>query len=167
MPEAMSEERLREIEARAEAASQEREWGHSRPDMLSYRSDGRQVSYVYPWGDDGDYPDDRIAVLGPTPVEDARFIAHARQDVPTLVAEVRRLQAENERLRTGADPCAMDGEALGARVEALESAVRELIDTLSTGQATWIPPRYAYLSRDERECVLAALELEATDARDE
>lgn len=30
---------------------------------------------------------------------DFLFIAHARQDVPDLVAEVRRLQAENEELR--------------------------------------------------------------------
>lgn len=29
---------------------------------------------------------------------DGRFIAHAREDVPALIAEVRRLRAENERL---------------------------------------------------------------------
>jgi hypothetical protein len=31
--------------------------------------------------------------------EDKDFIAHARQDIPDLLAEVERLQAENERLK--------------------------------------------------------------------
>src|SRR5690606_10643347 len=31
--------------------------------------------------------------------EDAAFIAHAREDIPALVAEVERLQAELERMR--------------------------------------------------------------------
>jgi hypothetical protein len=32
--------------------------------------------------------------------DDFNFIAHAREDIPALVAEVERLQAENERMRT-------------------------------------------------------------------
>ena len=32
---------------------------------------------------------------------DAEFIAHARQDVPALLAEVERLRAENSQLREG------------------------------------------------------------------
>jgi hypothetical protein len=32
---------------------------------------------------------------------DADFIAHAREDVPALVAEVRRLKAEEQRLKEG------------------------------------------------------------------
>jgi len=34
-------------------------------------------------------------------VADARFIAHAREDVPALIAELRRLREENARLRLG------------------------------------------------------------------
>lgn len=35
--------------------------------------------------------------------EDAAFIAHSRQDVGDLLAEVYRLRADNQRLRTGID----------------------------------------------------------------
>lgn len=35
----------------------------------------------------------------PATVADSHFIAHARTDIPALVAEVERLRKENERLR--------------------------------------------------------------------
>lgn len=40
---------------------------------------------------------------------DTEFIAHAREDVPALVAEVRRLHVEVERLRTERDCCVCCG----------------------------------------------------------
>lgn len=46
-----------------------------------------------------DYEDDPVDVLG-----DAEFIAHARTDVPALVAALREARAEVERLR-GPFPC--------------------------------------------------------------
>jgi len=36
-------------------------------------------------------------------VADARFIAHAREDVPALIAELRRLREENARLKAFAE----------------------------------------------------------------
>ena len=45
-----------------------------------------------------DYEDDPVDVL-----LDAEFIAHARTDVPALVAALREARAEVERLRGGSD----------------------------------------------------------------
>lgn len=46
---------------------------------------------------------------------DALFIAHARTDIPDLLAEVARLEAENARLREWAAllPMSVDGHAIG------------------------------------------------------
>lgn len=47
--------------------------------------------------DDGD-PGELVAPVV-TKLDDAEFIAHARTDVPALLAEVERLRADNTRLR--------------------------------------------------------------------
>jgi hypothetical protein len=47
----------------------------------------------------GVYPLGSKHGVGKTPLADAAFIAAAREDVPKLVAEVRRLSGEAERLR--------------------------------------------------------------------
>jgi hypothetical protein len=56
------------------------------------------------------------------------FIQRARSDIPALLAEVRRLQSENERLET----LALDAKdnALGA-ILYLEEEVRELRERLA------------------------------------
>ena len=48
---------------------------------------------VYPVEDGG-----TVAYVQPS-WDDAEFIAHARTDIPALLAEVERLRADNERLR--------------------------------------------------------------------
>ena len=82
---------LDEIERRASAATEGpwtgREVKHRDPD-------GRVIGVEL-----GAAHDDHAAIFGANPEADAEFIAAARTDVPRLVAEVRRLQAENENLR--------------------------------------------------------------------
>lgn len=74
----VDETRLAKIEVRANAATP----GPWSPETLGavLRSDGRQLACVSVCGDP---PSTRDA--------NAAFIAHAREDVPALVAEVRRL----------------------------------------------------------------------------
>lgn len=80
-PDAMTEEQLQAIEARAAAAT-EGEW-------FANNNDGYSIWRIKAPG--------FIAiadVIGDSAETDANaaFIAHAREDVPALVAEVRRLQ---------------------------------------------------------------------------
>src|SRR5881397_843170 len=70
----MTEEQLRAIEARAEAARMTRANLHA-----AKRGDAAQI----------------LADMQAS----HELLAHARDDVPLLAAEVRRLQAENDRLR--------------------------------------------------------------------
>jgi hypothetical protein len=73
----MTEQELRKIEQRAERATP--------GPWKTYRSDYFALSYV-----DGQHHVGSIASLNH--VNDAKFIAHAREDIPRLIAEVRRLR---------------------------------------------------------------------------
>jgi hypothetical protein len=77
----MTDKHLNEIEARANAASPG-PWGCK----WVYRGATRTAFLMREEGDGW--------FVGPN--LDATFIAHARQDVPALIAEVRRLQAERK-----------------------------------------------------------------------
>lgn len=84
----MTEDELRVIEARAEAAT---------PGPWEMEVDDPYVI----WG-----PDDLriVSFKGSTIIgfeDNAPFVAHAREDIPALIAEVRRLRKENDRLILG------------------------------------------------------------------
>lgn len=53
--------------------------------------------------------------------EDRRFIAHARTDVPDLLAEVDRLRAENDNLRAGAKSFVRQIDRLARGIEGIEA----------------------------------------------
>lgn len=110
----MNTERLNQIRARADAAT-EGPWMYGRPanDCTETRAEWMAATAAQP-----DAPaaeglwtawtlvDDRPGVLvtsitgdGPTSRENAEFIAHSRQDVPWLLAEVERLTGERDRAR--------------------------------------------------------------------
>ena len=88
----MTDEELAEIEARVAAASPgpwtsfvEGRDHQSGDDFIRIsESDGEDDMYVSRYGDSGSRPASHA---------DQDFIAHARQDVPTLIAEIRRLRA--------------------------------------------------------------------------
>ena len=89
----MNEQELREIEARAEAATPG-PWdiGHEAPPLYAGNSCitakiGERMAIIFEANHNFELDNS------------AAFIAHARQDVPALVEEVRRLNAENARLR--------------------------------------------------------------------
>ena len=90
--EPMTQEQLDAIQGR-EAKATEGPWGVDGPaqrgpgDSLAvyHVEDGGTVAYVQPSWDD------------------AEFIAHARTDIPALLAEVEWLRADNERLRAALD----------------------------------------------------------------
>ena len=102
----LSEERLREIEARAKSATDgpwgAHDFGHAgneepssivvhtgkfdHSDLCAFESE-TAVAWMPRWERQES--------------ENAEFIAHARTDVPDLLAEVKRLTAENARLREG------------------------------------------------------------------
>jgi len=93
----ISDKRLDEIETRCNAATPgpwtDRETGYSK----TGRAGGECYHEVlFPLGLD-DYWQGRIDIH--LNAEDAAFIAHARDDVPYLAAEVRRLRVENGKLR--------------------------------------------------------------------
>lgn len=85
----MDSQRLAEIEARCEAATEG-------PWEVAWKTD-------FIWQLDGD--GDRFGPIAEAHYAEgnhdnnAAFIAHARDDVPDLLAEVRRLTAENEAMR--------------------------------------------------------------------
>lgn len=81
MSEPMSDERLEQIQARAVAAT---------PGPWDCYGDGAHEVF-----DAGEYSDgDPGEVVAPvvTKLNDAEFIAHAREDIPALLAEVARLR---------------------------------------------------------------------------
>lgn len=83
----MTEQDLRAIRDRCEAATPG-PWRHSREDMISFNAyDGREESFVYM-----PEPNERICIRSDPPVEDAEFIAHAREDIPALLAEIERMR---------------------------------------------------------------------------
>jgi hypothetical protein len=83
------------IEARAEAAT-EGPWQY---DGMPLREDAEYGHIVTGGGTPGSMREHQICWVGETlnlrAPEDAEFIAHARADVPALLAEVRRLRALN------------------------------------------------------------------------
>jgi hypothetical protein len=105
MSEPMSEEYLREIQARCEAATPGpwEAWTEEPGDCVvvsqGYESapeDGKWICNVGPDGLTGAYP---VGVAFNRESEDTEFIAHARTDVAELLEEVERLKAELERLK--------------------------------------------------------------------
>jgi hypothetical protein len=97
----ITEEKLAEMEARVNAATR-RPWSH----VTSPFQD-----LILPGLPSGDPLWERRWVWEiDMAIEDAEFIAHARDDVPSLVREVRRLRAEVERLEY--DLCAESGNSL-------------------------------------------------------
>ena len=79
------------VEARA-AAAKRGPWVVETPESV-YGHDGGPDWIDLRWVSDEDtVGDDDPPWLGPMLVTDAEFIAHARTDVPALVAEVRRLR---------------------------------------------------------------------------
>lgn len=71
--------------------------------------------------------------------EDAEFIAHAREYVPRLVAEVRRLRAHHEHCAWGAcgscEDVALERDAAQADLELLRARVAELEQALARAEA--------------------------------
>jgi hypothetical protein len=96
---AMSEEELEAIGARAAAATPG-PWAMSRDEMSAGFGKHRYVVVGTTTADGQRAVDWRLLVegmRGADAVHDAEFIAHARTDVPALLAEVARLKAALER----------------------------------------------------------------------
>ena len=116
------------IEARANAAT-DGPWRHG--NWSDHLGDRRVIS-----GGDGCYEVERLDIMR---AHDAEFIAHARGDVPDLVAKVRRLTAEAATQREwfeAADAAAerrLDQSiAWMERAEAAEAEVRRLTESRAT-----------------------------------
>ena len=109
----MTRDELKTIEARAKAATPGpwKTWDSADPSVIQICSDEIEVAVVYT---DGGL--DRAQAS-----DDSEFLAHAREDVPSLVAEVRRLED------------ALSGEterqfSLHARIDRLRAALETVID---------------------------------------
>ena len=93
----LSEEQLKAIEARAAATPGPWAWDPAYGTFMH----GPECQMVC----DSKEPDYHIRIRGVganLPQEDnASFIAHSREDIPALIAEVRRLRTENTKQRTG------------------------------------------------------------------
>lgn len=104
----LTDEELAAIETRAEKATPG-PWRWEYPNLEELRIDdpdireGDVTPYLVTDGvPDADPVLDDICdpMVG---IEDAAFIAHARQDIPRLLAEVRRLRARNHEIQERAD----------------------------------------------------------------
>lgn len=88
--------RLQEIEARADAAT-EGPWYKEDVSERDVRRTGWGVCIRGTWNM-------VLESVDPNNEHDADFIAHARTDIPVLIAEIRRLQRENFDLREQVPP---------------------------------------------------------------
>lgn len=97
----MNEDELRIIEKRALAATAA-PWKSTRASRRwEIRSHGSFVGTIFQFDFDG--------TLAPRAEADAEFIAHARSDVPLLVAEILRLRAVLEDIAAeGCEACLID-----------------------------------------------------------
>lgn len=123
--------RLAEIRERANAAT-DGPWMFGQPDddCTQTRAEWMDSTAANPdapaaaglwvaWTRSADRPGVLVTCItgdGPTSQENAEFIAHARQDVPWLLAEVERLTGERDRARD-----------LAARLEAQVARVAEAV----------------------------------------
>lgn len=82
----MTKQEIDEIEARANAATEG-------PFVLLRHDSGHDTFY------DVLTHESLLAITQMSHMHDAKFIAHAHQDVQELIAEVKRVQAGNKRLR--------------------------------------------------------------------
>lgn len=107
----MSDDRLAEIEAREAAATpgpwHRLDFAHDANDVWIGPSFRNVIAQVV--------PDDASA--------DAAFIAHAREDVPWLLAEVRRLRAIEAAARDVLDCCEAETKPCSLRQQILETAL--------------------------------------------
>ena len=124
--EPMTQERLDEIQER-EAKATEGPWGVDGPaqcgpgDSLAvyHVEDGGTVAYVQPSWDD------------------AEFIAHAREDIPALLAEVERLSRRNEDLEYVAAQARKAVERLRALTTVDEDMVERAARSMSAHWHDW------------------------------
>lgn len=99
MTDPMTQERLDAIKARCEAAT-------LGPWYVEYEMDGPFAEPQCIQGPENvttyhdAYNDYRVSAVVEMAEADLEFIAHARQDIPDLLAEVERLRAENDRLNS-------------------------------------------------------------------
>lgn len=112
----IDEKTLQEIEARANAAS-EGPWNVVR-DGLGSDCDVRGIKHDHAGPFDEDNLNRRCSAC--------QFIAHARTDIPALIAALREAWRERDSLKTEAN--ARNSTRLGARVVELETALREIAD---------------------------------------
>ena len=155
---------LAEIEARANAATPgpwevgvlRRECDHPTTNQFT-----EERSVFPPLGESGP-----VALAAEGEHENGAFIAHARTDVPALIAEVKRLRAENDVLRKSAD-AAVDGvramlpaalkvareekrEACAARLEREADAVHAKREGMDQRAASYIAARVGALRQMAR-----------------
>jgi hypothetical protein len=136
MAEPMTDDHLAKIEARANAA--ENGWSvvADTDDPYRYEIHGDGPTRVAVFGGD---PDDSTASY-PTE-ENARFAAHARSDVPELLAEVKRLAGELDEARAAACALTLAAHANGYD----DSDVTQVLYAHSTHRFVGLPPWLACL----------------------
>lgn len=123
----MNEAKLREIEERARAATPGpwRWWTSNSFRRLSSDATGKDGDVAHAFT----HPVDRHPDISIREADQA-FIAHARGDVPALVAEVRRLQAEvqarDESLRIALTPETLDAATASARIAQALAALAQV-----------------------------------------
>lgn len=96
----MTDAELKKIEARCEKATPG--WRAGRPDMQSYTGDGTPMKNMY--NDaiekemflDNGVPEHQACVYGFNSIADTQFFAHARTDIPKLIAVIRELNTQME-----------------------------------------------------------------------
>lgn len=141
----LTETRLREISARVEAAS-EGPWVLDRHGSITDPSGLHQVALACgtaPMHGDPDRPPEEIRKAN------AALIAHAREDLPALVAEVRRLRSDCDRLveitvgfvrrnsdssfNAGYDAAVQLVREVATRLGEAENPLRRLVDGIADG----------------------------------
>jgi hypothetical protein len=106
MPDPFTPEALDTIEARANAATKG-PWFATAEGQVHRHTPGGRKGWWVPEHEDiggGNFGGEGGGYY--MEAADAEFIAHAREDIPALVAELRRLRTDNEAVRVlAAEPC--------------------------------------------------------------
>ena len=130
MAERLSDDELRAMEERAERATPG-PWG----------VDGNDCAVETP----ADGADGNVCLVRPRRAANADFIAHARTDLPRLLAEVRALREENGRLRQ------IVGEPIACRQCGVEVETPRRIYATPVCYACLPPPKPLPLAQLRRE----------------
>ena len=147
----MTEQELEQIEARANAATPGPWTGDRSDGTIKYKMlGGENHNFVildvdHKNNSSGFYTEDYIPYEQCTANEE--FVKHARTDIPALIAEVRRLEADLEHVTTVGESLATSLDGVKADNARLKAALESIGDEASWSE-NWCDPKIVKIAME-------------------